>query len=303
MIHEFPIEQGSIQKEMAVLELTFSCNYSCPFCFLPWLDHPELYGRELDAQSWIRIIDRLASQGVRFFQISGGEPLLSRALLPIVEHFVEHLPKTKFAIYTNASLISANLLDSLKESEGMIFTTLQSVHSYERMTGSEMTLSQWEDNCRLVTESGIPLQIAITVTKATLHELRRMLTTAISLNPVQIQINPILIEGRAKWHPSLWLSSADHEKIQEQVSLVQRKTEIPLIVVKETHCSCREDSIVPAGMSPQPPIKDCVGCADLLVVGADGRRRKCTHTYIPMERMEEGDDKHTHAHETLINGR
>lgn len=286
MTSAITIEHATIRKEMAVLELTFSCNYCCPFCFLPWLDHSELYGRELDVHGWIRIVDRLTSQGVQFFQISGGEPLLSRALLPIVEHFVEHLPKTKFAIYTNASLISATLLDSLKESEGMIFTTLQSVHSYERMTGSETTLSQWENNCRLVTELGIPLQIAITVTKATLHELRKMLTTAIALNPVQIQINPILIEGRAKWHPSLWLSSTDHEKIQEQVSRIQRTTEIPLIVVKETHCSCRRDSILPAGMPPRPTTEECVGCANLLVVGPDGRRRKCTHTYIPMGQID-----------------
>ena len=291
MMLDYPIERGSIHKEIAVLELTYSCNYCCPFCFLPWLDHPELYGRELDAHSWIRIIDRLTSQGVQFFQISGGEPLLSKNLLPIVEHLVTHFPKTRFAIYTNASLISANLLTILKGTEATIFTTLQSTHNYGRMTGSETSLSQWEDKCRLVTKFGIPLQIAITVTKATLHELRKMLATAISLNPAQIQINPILIEGRAKWHPSLWLSLTDHEKIRKQVSIIQRKTEIPLIVVKETHCSCREDSVLPEGMSPPPTTDECVGCVNLLVVGPDGRRRKCTHTYIPMEQIDQGSVK------------
>ncbi|MFA6030866.1 MAG: radical SAM protein [Elusimicrobiota bacterium] len=67
------------------LDLTYRCNQSCRFCFLP--DNPALKrGRgELTLPRWKALVDAFAGRP-RTFLLTGGEPLLRRDLPALIEY-------------------------------------------------------------------------------------------------------------------------------------------------------------------------------------------------------------------------
>ena len=66
----------------AILELTYECNFACPFCYVPWIDHPEIRGKELRTEEWKEIIDGLAKADVASLTFTGGEPLMRDDIFP-----------------------------------------------------------------------------------------------------------------------------------------------------------------------------------------------------------------------------
>ena len=90
-------------------ELTYRCNLQCPYCYNP-LDL-DSYREELDAKTWMRVLDEAAGIGVAQAHFSGGEPTLRRDLVQIVEH------ARKAGLYTNlitqGTFLSDELLDEL----------------------------------------------------------------------------------------------------------------------------------------------------------------------------------------------
>ena len=85
------------------------CNYKCIMCDIRMKDHPIVYPR--DAQE--RDIDALASMGVVYYSISGGEPTLVKDLPERLEYAVKKLPYVH--LVTNGSTMTADLARRLGE--------------------------------------------------------------------------------------------------------------------------------------------------------------------------------------------
>src|SRR5436190_1478943 len=74
-----------IPRPLALLvELTYRCPLKCPYCSNPL----ELarYRRELDTETWKRVLAEAAALGVVQVHFSGGEPLVRRDLAELVRH-------------------------------------------------------------------------------------------------------------------------------------------------------------------------------------------------------------------------
>jgi MoaA/NifB/PqqE/SkfB family radical SAM enzyme len=78
------------------LDLTYRCNLRCAMCFLYGRhldgDNPRRAERaalrELTAEEWCSLVDRLAEGGVRSLVMTGGEVMLKRGFLDVLEHAV-----------------------------------------------------------------------------------------------------------------------------------------------------------------------------------------------------------------------
>jgi len=92
----------------AFLIITCRCNLSCPFCFQRnWAkDH-----RELPVEKWLSLIDELAAMQVTTVTISGGEPKVSPALLPMIERIKQY--KMRFRLITNGTLINRDTAEAI----------------------------------------------------------------------------------------------------------------------------------------------------------------------------------------------
>ena len=89
------------------LSITNECNLRCQGCWVS-TDAPRA---RLDVETVARLIDQAATQGVRFFGIMGGEPLLHPDLLAI---FRRHRQST-FQLFTNGTMLTDKFARELAE--------------------------------------------------------------------------------------------------------------------------------------------------------------------------------------------
>ncbi|HEY7531375.1 MAG TPA: pyrroloquinoline quinone biosynthesis protein PqqE [Nitrospiraceae bacterium] len=66
-----------------IAELTYRCPLRCPYCSNP-LEYAR-QGRELDSQTWLRVVQEAETLGVVQLNLTGGEPLLRDDLERLIE--------------------------------------------------------------------------------------------------------------------------------------------------------------------------------------------------------------------------
>ena len=89
--------------------VTGRCNYRCRHCYM---SAPDARLGELSRESAMYIVDQLAECGVRSVTLTGGEPLVRRDFLEIVDALLER-GMTIPTIYSNGRLVTDGLLDAL----------------------------------------------------------------------------------------------------------------------------------------------------------------------------------------------
>ena len=94
----------------AKIKLTSRCNLRCRMCHYGLTRAEE----SLDTDSWRRVLDQLAALGCRKLHLSGGEPLLRRDLVELVEHAVASGIKTNLT--SNGTLIDKGMARRLARS-------------------------------------------------------------------------------------------------------------------------------------------------------------------------------------------
>lgn len=118
---------------LAVFQVNLRCNSSCGYCNLPLN-----VGRyEMSRQEIRRVFAGLYGDGLRFVFVQGGEPLLRRDLVPILQDLVQigfHI-----TVITNGTRLTSGLvqrLDNLAVSLSISLDTLDRI-KYERIRGAD----------------------------------------------------------------------------------------------------------------------------------------------------------------------
>lgn len=89
---------------LAYLHVTQKCNLNCSYCYNKQnLNNSKV---ELTTEQWIETIDKLASNGVSSFIITGGEPLIRKDLIDILKHI--NKLGLKASLLTNGTLLNKN---------------------------------------------------------------------------------------------------------------------------------------------------------------------------------------------------
>lgn len=88
---------------------THSCNLACRICYAGCTRNPS--SRELDAETWRRVLDRCIDDGVISIMFEGGEPLHRPDFLEVLAHCT---PRAMTRLRTNATLIDAPLAAELR---------------------------------------------------------------------------------------------------------------------------------------------------------------------------------------------
>lgn len=96
-------------------ELTYLCNLNCPYCYVG----DERKKEELTTQEWFNIIDQIPFYS--FVTLVGGEPLLRKDFIPILEKTAK---KTfgKLNVVTNGALINDELIEAFIRTKMMLLS-------------------------------------------------------------------------------------------------------------------------------------------------------------------------------------
>lgn len=89
--------------------ITGRCNYRCKHCYM---DAPDALLGELDHDTVMDIARQIVDAGILRVNLTGGEPLVRRDFLDIVDYLVDH-HVVIHQIYSNGRLVTRDLLDAL----------------------------------------------------------------------------------------------------------------------------------------------------------------------------------------------
>ena len=259
------------------LELTAKCNFRCPYCYCVWHEFPALGRPELDVDGWLRVLDKCAADGVKDILFTGGEALLRKDLFAIVDTARARLPDATFSLFTNASRLTAPLIDSFKERRVSLATSLQGLRTYGEMTGTRRKFNRLLSVLTTAAEREWSMAVSMTITKANLDEAADMFVAAALSGASRIQMGAMMAEGRGREHLDLMLTREEWERVKASIRELP-DAHVPYSFCDEFICACRTQPEDFLRKWSDPHHKPCPAGRDFGVVGPNGKFRACLHT-------------------------
>lgn len=157
------------------VELTYACNLHCVHCYTDPYNKPELIRKELDSSNLLLALDRLREEGFLWLCFTGGEIFMRKDFLQIYDH--AYRQGFLISLFTNATLITDNLADHLKEFPPFsIEVTLYgaTADTYEKVTQVKGSYAKCLQGLRLLTERSLPVKLKTSLMTLNAHELDAM---------------------------------------------------------------------------------------------------------------------------------
>jgi len=160
---------GQEPPTFLVISPTNSCNLRCTGCYAS-------SGPARERLEW-DVLDRIVTEakqewGVRFFTISGGEPLTYRSQGKQLLDLIERHRECFFQIYTNGCLIDEQMAARMAEAGNLIPAI--SVEGFEDRTDARRGAGVFQQILRAMAnlrQAGVPFGISVTPTRHTAEEV------------------------------------------------------------------------------------------------------------------------------------
>lgn len=184
-----------------VLELNYECNHHCLFCSCPWVSKESKYkiSNSLTMKQWMQAIDVLIDNGINFFSISGGEPLINPNLIEILYYIYKknksNGSNSSITLISNGLLLNEEILEILKKLNINLSISLPGIKSFKEHTGVDNVASvlKWFS---IAHKLEIPTTANITITKLNYNEIFETVSYALINGADTILLNRFLPGGR-----------------------------------------------------------------------------------------------------------
>lgn len=167
-----------------LLELTYSCNLHCTFCY----NDLNLRGRRVQLDGYKTLLDDLADMGVMSLTLSGGEPLM-------YQHFFElgaYAREKGFVIKVKSNGIPLNIRNAQRLREEVDpYVVETSMHgaraeSHDRLTQVPGSFERLLKNIEILKNQGLRVKVNSTLTRWNEGEVKDMFALADSMGfPLQ----------------------------------------------------------------------------------------------------------------------
>lgn len=158
------------QTDCLSVEITTRCNSSCSHCFVRARKERR---KNLPLGQAKSFIQEAYKAGYRLLHVTGGEPLLSKDLIPLLDHAFGIGYETAF-VNTNGTLLTCEMAGTLarfrKLSLSVSLQGLRQLHDRMRGKGSHDLALRGIDNALT---AGLPVHIFTTVGRSLLPDLAR----------------------------------------------------------------------------------------------------------------------------------
>ena len=192
------MKEKTVIPDMLLLEVTYKCNYKCPFCYCFWHECPSRIKQELNTGQWEKIIANAFKAGIRYFQFTGGEALLRHDIFELLFYTSSLADDVLASIFTNGLLLTEDNIRLLKEHGVSISTSLQGIKNYAKMTGSTNDPTHILELLRFAASIDWPIDVSIPVTSVNSVEILDVFCAAANNGASRILIAPVMVEGKVK---------------------------------------------------------------------------------------------------------
>ncbi|HEY8427844.1 MAG TPA: radical SAM protein [Sandaracinaceae bacterium] len=242
----------------AMIEIADRCNEVCVHCY-------QVQGRkgEISTSDWKRILDELASMGVLFLTISGGEATLRKDFLDIVAYARE----LKFAvkIYTNGITMTAELARALadlavQEVQISLYSTRAEAHDW--VTGVPGSWERTVAGVRHLVGAGVPVVLKSPLMSFNVDEVHAYAAFATELG-ADYSVDPTLDprEDGDRTPESLAIGAAEYVRVMRDPTLTRVRETVPEVPLTNSVCGA---------------------CSGNVHIEANGEIRPCTLLGVPV---------------------
>ena len=198
----------------AVLEMTYKCNHSCIFCSCPWFGGNFKVYKEMSVAQWQKYIKMLCSMGVCNIAFTGGEPLLKKGILELIEFaancVTEHIETensllvSKIAppnlyLLSNGKAMTEDVLKICAKYSVNLSMSLPGLSTLKKHTrwGNKNNILKWFAKAK---EFDVSTTVGITVTKQNIFELYETMSEALLAGADNLLLNRFMPGGRGLKH-------------------------------------------------------------------------------------------------------
>ena len=172
-------------------EVTKECNLNCLHCISSVGNK-----RELNEKSALKAIDVLRDWGCKEIYFTGGEPLVRKDMLNILEKAKEN--KMKVGLLSNGTLISNKNIKQIKNYVDEVGISLDGASAkINDLIRGRRTFGKIINAVNLIKKHKIPITLYITICKLNINDFENVLRVAKSLKINNIRVNEISLRGRA----------------------------------------------------------------------------------------------------------
>lgn len=141
---DIPIKSGQININKVInktfnniwFELRKACNLKCCHCYMDCNSNRDKNLNLLSLSEWKGIVNELSNYEVERITLIGGEPLIFKDIIELIEYINFTLPKCEIVLYSNLTLLNDNILDCIIKNKVKVVT---SIYSNERNIHDKIT--------------------------------------------------------------------------------------------------------------------------------------------------------------------
>ncbi len=177
--------------QMCDWEITTNCNLNCKHCLI---NHkPE---KELSTKECLLIIDLLKKLGCKQINFTGGEALIKKDFLKILDYSLKKGMTNN--LFTNGTKINDKNIKLIKKYINYVGVSLEGLKKENDFLRGEKSYNKTIKTLKLFKKYKIPFGIYITLNKQNIPNLKNTLIRINEFNPKNISLNEIVLRGKAK---------------------------------------------------------------------------------------------------------
>ena len=171
---------------------------------------PDAHHPQLPLSDCLRIVEQIAMCGIKWVDITGGEPLVRGDLEEIIKALSQHSIKIG-VFFTNASLLTADTLEMLKRHDQYpaFQLSFDGLGHHDWLRGIEGAEKQADAAFRLLREYGVPVGVAMCIHKENQDSLRATANYLAGLGVRALKLNAPQALGVWKQYAGQYALSED----------------------------------------------------------------------------------------------
>lgn len=192
---------------LAHWSITGNCNFKCRHCYL---SAPHAKFGQLSKNQCLDIISQLAECGIMNVSLTGGEPLIRKDFMDLIDEF-NRKNIIIDSIYTNGALVNEYLLNELEERNvrPMFSLSFDGVGWHDWLRGVNGAEKMAIDAIKLLNKKGFAIDVEMCIHKYNAHTLEETVNLLSKLGVKSIKTNPVGNSGE-------WLNECGKHDLSRQ---------------------------------------------------------------------------------------
>jgi len=186
--------------------ITAKCNLNCKHCYAKQYLEVE----ELSLKEKLKLAKEIGELGIEWVAISGGEPLIHKDLIPVIEKLRDY--DVGVSISSNATVVDENVARKLSRLDVYVYVSIDGPEKVHDTIRGKGMFKKTMKSIRIFRKLGVEYGTVMAVSKLNKDFVKEYLELALSINAESISIIPVM-PTKYKTNTKYTLSSKDYANI------------------------------------------------------------------------------------------